>query len=138
MSSMFTHQSTLRVRYAETDQMGVVYYGNYATYFEVARVEALRSMGITYKSLEEKGIMMPVLEYSIKYFRPAYYDDLIDIELQIPERPVSRIRFDYISRNPAGTTINQAQTTLVFVNAQTKRPMAAPEVVNQALAKYFN
>ena len=85
----------IRVRYAETDQMGFVYYGNYATYFEVARVEMLRSLGFTYKKLEGEGVILPVLEFTIKYIRPAYYDDLLSIKTTIRELPSARIRFFY-------------------------------------------
>ena len=77
---MFTHKTKLRVRYAETDQMGYVYYGNYATYFEVARVEAMKSLGISYKELEEAGVMMPVLHYATKFYKPALYDDELIIK----------------------------------------------------------
>ena len=72
---MFTNETKVRVRYAETDQMGYVYYGNYATYFEVARVDCMKSLGISYKELEDAGVMMPVLHYATKYYKPAFYDD---------------------------------------------------------------
>ncbi|MBP6403824.1 MAG: acyl-CoA thioesterase, partial [Bacteroidia bacterium] len=84
---MYTSEIQVRVRYAETDQMGYVYYGNYAAYFEVARVEALRSLGFSYKKLEEDGLMLPVLDFSVKYFKPAYYDDVLTIKTTIRELP---------------------------------------------------
>ncbi|MFM7728720.1 MAG: acyl-CoA thioesterase, partial [Flavobacteriales bacterium] len=92
---MISHSIFLRVRYAETDRMGYVYYGNYATYFEVARVETLRAIGITYKSLEDEGILLPVVDFRIRYFAPAHYDDEICITCAITEMPSARIRFQY-------------------------------------------
>ena len=93
MQLSFTKTIELRVRYSETDQMGYCYYGNYAQYFEVGRVEALRSIGMSYKALEESGIMLPVSEFQVKYFAPAYYDDLLRIETQIIELRGSRLLF---------------------------------------------
>jgi acyl-CoA thioester hydrolase len=90
---MFLNETNLRVRYAETDRMGYVYYGNYAGYYEVGRVEALRSLGMSYREMEDSGIMLPVLTYSIKYFKPSYYDDLLTIQTIIPEIPGTRIKF---------------------------------------------
>ena len=92
-------RTNLRVRYAETDRMGYVYYGNYATYFEVGRVEAMKSIGMSYKKLEDSGIMMPVLEYKIKYFKPAFYDDELTIVTSIKELPMARITFFYETYN---------------------------------------
>ena len=90
---MFIHKTKIRVRYAETDQMGYAYYGNYATYFEVARVEALRSLNFSYKQLEKDGVMLPVLEFGIKYFKPGFYDDELTIKTMISELPSARIKF---------------------------------------------
>ncbi|MFI5220657.1 MAG: acyl-CoA thioesterase, partial [Bacteroidia bacterium] len=115
---MFTSEIQTRVRYAETDRMGYVYYGNYATYFEVARVEALRTMGMTYKEMEDEGIILPVLEYSIKFLKPAFYDDLLTIKTVIKEMPAARIRFDYETYNQDGILLNIAETTLVFVDVK--------------------
>lgn len=123
---MISNEIQVRVRYAETDQMGYVYYGNYATYFEVARVELLRSIGFTYKKLEEEGIMLPVFEFSIKYFKPAFYDDLLTIKTTIPETPSARIKFLYETFNENGVILNKAETTLVFISKATNRPTAIP------------
>ena len=95
--SIFQHEHQIRVRYGETDQMGYVYYGNYASYFEVARVEALRSLGISYRSLEEQGVMMPVKLYSIDFKLPCKYDELLTIRTEIREMPEARIRFYYFT-----------------------------------------
>src|SRR5690606_40487146 len=91
MQIQFSNQTKVRVRYSETDQMGYCYYGNYAAFFEVARVEALRELGMSYKQMEEDGIAMPVLEYQIKYYKPAFYDDELIIETTITEMPKARI-----------------------------------------------
>ena len=92
---MYTFETKLRVRYSETDQMGYVYYGNYASYFEVARVDMLRSIDLSYKAMEESGIMMPVLELKSKYIKPAFYDDLLTVKVIIREIPQTRILFNY-------------------------------------------
>lgn len=117
--------------------MGYVYYGNYSTYFEVARVEALRSLGVSYKSLEDEGIMLPVLEYRIKYFKPAFYDDLLRIETVIDKLPSARIHFSYKTFQQDGTQVNEAETTLVFVDVKTGKPIAAPEHILEKFREYF-
>jgi len=127
----------MRVRYAETDQMGYVYYGNYATYFEVARVELLRSLGFTYKKLEEEGVILPVLDFSIKYIRPAYYDDLLTIKTIIKEIPSARIRFNYETLNEKNELLNVADTTLVFVDKKSGRPGPPPLDLMEAIGKFF-
>jgi len=134
---MYAFELTIRVRYAETDQMGFVYYGNYATYFEVARVEMLRSLGISYKSFEEKGVMMPITEYSIKYIRPAYYDDLLKIKVILNELPGKRIIFHYETFNENASLLNKAITHLAFINSETKRPIDAPEILLDKLTPFF-
>ena len=116
----------IRVRYAETDQMGYVYYGNYAQYFEVARVEMLRELGFSYKLLEAQGVMLPVVHYEIKYFKPAFYDDLLEIKTTIPTLPAARLQFNYETFNAQGVLLNEASTTLVFINRETGRPCRAP------------
>lgn len=132
---MISNEIQVRVRYAETDQMGYVYYGNYATYFEVARVELLRSIGFSYKKLEEEGIMLPVFEFSIKYFKPAFYDDLLTIKTTIPETPSARIKFVYETFNESGVLLNKAETTLVFISRATNRPTSIPKDLLEAISK---
>ena len=134
---MFTFEWPIRVRYAETDKMGYTYYGNYATYLEVARVEALRSLGISYKELEDEGVMLPVLEYYIKYFKPAYYDEELLVHIKINKRPDIRIEFEYEMYNKSGEKINFAQTTLVFVDVNTGKPTKPPFKVTQAFDQFF-
>ncbi|MEY5048609.1 MAG: putative thioesterase [Bacteroidota bacterium] len=135
---MFSLSVEIRVRYAETDQMGYVYYGNYATYFEVARVEAMRSLGISYKELEARGVMMPVLEYKSKYIRPAKYDDLLKVTVNIKQKPTTRILFDYEVHNQEGTLLNVGETTLVFIDTNTGRPCKAPDYFNALMDTYFS
>ncbi|GAB4126539.1 MAG: thioesterase family protein [Raineya sp.] len=134
---MFQSQTQLRVRYAETDQMKYVYYGNYAIYFEVARVECLRNLGLEYKKLEEEHqIMMPVLEQYSKYIKPAMYDDVLNIKVSIPELPQTRIRFEYeVFRQEV--ILHKAYTILAFVNMETLRPVTCPQVLLELLKKYF-
>lgn len=135
---MYRNEIRLRVRYAETDRMGYVYYGNYATYFEVARVEALRTLGLSYRSLEDSGILLPVLDYSVRYRKPAYYDDELLIRTVIPEMPGARIRFSYEVMNQSGECITNAETTLVFIKKESNRPAPAPESLIDALRPFFS
>jgi acyl-CoA thioester hydrolase len=134
---MYISETFLRVRYGETDQMGYVYYGNYASYFEVARVESLRQLGMTYKELEEKGVMMPVLENKSKFLAPAVYDDNLRIVTTIRDKPGVRIKFEYEISNEAGKLLHQGETLLVFVNKNTGRPCRPPEEFNKVLEPFF-
>ncbi|HCQ30317.1 MAG TPA: thioesterase [Flavobacteriales bacterium] len=134
---MFKSEVKIRVRYAETDKMGYCYYGNYATYFEVARVEALRGLGLSYRKMEDEGFVMPVLEFKIKYYKPAYYDDELTIETTIPNLPQTRIFFTYKTFNQEGVLLNEAETTLVFVDKNTMRPTQPPkEFINKLIPFY--
>jgi acyl-CoA thioester hydrolase len=133
---MFCKEIELRVRYAETDRMGCVYYGNYATYFEVARVETLRSAGITYKSLEDEGILLPVVEYNIRYYAPAHYDDLLLIKTVIPTIPGVKIRFEYETWRET-ELLNKGWTELVFVDGKTGKPVRCPSDVANALLPFY-
>lgn len=135
---MFSSELQIRVRYAETDRMGYVYYGNYAIYLEVARVEALRSLGFSYKKLEDEGVMLPVLDFSIRYLKPAFYDDLLTIKTIIPELPGARIRFQYEMFNESGIQLNKADTTLVFIDRKSNRPCPAPEDFLKSLIPFFS
>jgi acyl-CoA thioester hydrolase len=134
MEALFESTTEIRVRYAETDRMGYVYYGNYATYFEVARVEAIKKLGLSYRALEDSGIMLPVLQYSIKFYKPAFYDDLLKINTRITLCKGTRIVFDYTVLNEDGQVLSQADTTLVFISAATKKPIAVPEILLSALS----
>lgn len=135
---MFSFETTIRVRYAETDQMGYVYYGNYATYYEVARVEMLRSLGTSYKSMEDQGIMMPVTDLQVRYHKPVRYDEQITIRVTIAELPAVRIRFQYELFDTEGVLVNTGETTLVFVDMQRNRPCKAPASFLEAIGTFFN
>lgn len=134
---MFETTTQVRVRYAETDQMGVVYYGNYATYFEIGRVEALREMGASYRAMEESGVMLPVLDLKVKYIRPAKYDDLLTIKVTVPQMPNTRITFLYEITNEEGTLLTVGETTLVFVDMAKNRPTAIPEPFAGLFRRWF-
>lgn len=123
---MIQFNTSIRVRYGETDKMGYVYYGNYAQYFEVGRVELLRSLGVSYKSLEETGIMLPVSSMDIKYIKPAFYDDLLTIKTFVEEVPGVKIKFRYETYNQEEVLLNIAETTLVFVDMKSGRPIKCP------------
>ncbi len=135
---MFSHTIQIRVRYSETDRMGYSYYGNYATYYEVARVEALRELGINYKELEDEGTLLPVSEFSIKYFKPAFYDDIIHITVSITELPKARIKFLYESKNELGQVINTGETVLVFVDKLSGKPKPAPHRILDKLKQFIH
>ncbi|MEQ8362395.1 MAG: thioesterase family protein [Cyclobacteriaceae bacterium] len=134
---MYISETYVRVRYGETDQMGYVYYGNYASYFEVARVESLRQLGMTYKELEHMGVMMPVLENNSKYLSPALYDDNLKIVTTIREKPGVRICFEYEIFNEAGKLIHQGETKLVFINKASGRPCKPPQAFDKVLEPFF-
>jgi acyl-CoA thioester hydrolase len=135
---MYTSETTIRVRYAETDQMNYVYYGNYSSYYEVGRVEAFRKLGLTYKSLEETGIGMPVVENHSFYHKPIVYDDLITIKVTIPELPTKRIKFEYKIFNQDEVLVHSGNSILVFINLSTGKTVKAPESMLEALAPFFD
>ncbi len=122
----FQHTVSLRVRYGETDQMGYCYYGNYASYFEVGRVETLRELGHSYKELEDSGVMLPVSHFEIDYLKPAYYDDELFVTTLIKELKGTRLFFEYEIHNAKKDLICKGKTTLVFVNKENMRPIAPP------------
>jgi acyl-CoA thioester hydrolase len=135
---MFTFEvPPIRVRYADTDQMGYVYYGNYARYYEIGRVEALRGLGFHYKEMEASGVMMPVYENRSRYLRPARYDDLLTIRVSIRELPTVRIVFHYDIYNQQADHLNTGETTLVFQQMATGRLCRAPEELLQKLKPFF-
>lgn len=118
---------SLRVRYAETDPMKYVYYGNYATYFELGRVELFRSIGISYDEIEKQGIWLPVSDYKIKYLKPALYDQKLEIHTFMRKIPGVRIEFEYEIYNEEGVKITEASTTLFFLSAETNRVIKCPD-----------
>jgi acyl-CoA thioester hydrolase len=134
---MYQSETSIRVRYGETDQMAYVYYGNYAMYYEVARVESLRRLGVTYKELEASGVMMPVLENHSKFLGPARYDELLRIVTTIREKPAVKIKFEYEIFNEQNKLINQGETLLVFVDIKSRRPCRTPEMMTKVLEPFF-
>jgi acyl-CoA thioester hydrolase len=134
---MFEHITKIRVRYGETDQMGYMYYGNYAEFYEVGRVEMLRSLGLTYKGMEQSGIMMPVLELKCKYLKPALYDEEISVKVIMDKMPGIRIHFRYELSNEKTELINLGETLLVFINMKTNRPCLPPQDFIDKLVPFF-
>ena len=134
---MYSFKTKVRVRYAETDQMGFVYYGVYAQYFEVGRVELLRSLGVSYKSLEEEGYFLPVVNFEIQYQKPALYDDELTIKTTIKEVPSTRIEFYYETFNMDNESLNTAKVVLVFIDKNTKKPCLPPDIIINKLKEKF-
>ena len=122
-----------RVRYSETDQMGVVYYGNYAQYFELGRTEWLRSKGITYKFMENNGIMLPVISLKCDFIKPALYDDVLTIKAILKKKPGVRIEFDYEITNQHNELVCTGNTVLVFINMKNNRPTRCPSYILDSL-----
>jgi len=134
---MFRHATKIRVRYGETDQMGYMYYGNYAEFFEVGRVEMLRSLGLTYSGMEASGIMMPVLEMHSKYLKPARYDELITINVIVAKMPGVKIHFKYEIFNEKDELIHIGETLLAFINMKTNRPCLPPQDFIDKMKPFF-
>lgn len=136
MKYNFNYNTSIRVRYGETDQMGYCYYGNYAQFFEVGRVEALREVGFSYKDIEDLGFMLPVSEFTVKYIRPAYYDDELIIITEISEIKGPKITFDYKILNAKKELVSSAKTDLVFVKKENMRPCAPPDFFLEKLKPF--
>jgi len=136
---MYESITQIRVRYAETDQMNVVYYGNYAQYFEVGRVESIRQLGYTYKDMEAEGVMMPVIELNVKYLRPATYDDLLTVKTQIREMPHDhRIEFHQEVFNEKGKLLTAGNVKLYFLETKTWKKTNMPDALREKLLPYFS
>ena len=134
---MYSHSTKIRVRYGETDQMGYMYYGNYAQYYEVGRVEMLRSLGMDYAAMEASGIMLPVLELSCKFIKPAKYDQEITVKTSVDQLPGIRIHFKHELFNEAEELINIGATTLVFVDMLKNKPCLPPEDFMNRIREWF-
>ncbi|MEM9363279.1 MAG: thioesterase family protein [Bacteroidota bacterium] len=124
---------SFRVRYGETDQMGVVYHGNYAQYLEMGRVEWLRALGISYRSMEENGIMLPVISLQLEYKKSAYYDDLLTVETSLVKAPTVKIEFDYQIFNEKQELLVRGNTVLAFMDMKTGRPTRCPNYILKKL-----
>ncbi|MGB5320697.1 acyl-CoA thioesterase [Lutimonas sp.] len=135
---MIRNQTNIRVRYGETDQMGYVYYGNYAQFFEVGRVEWLRALGVSYKSLEDSGIMLPVIQLNINYMKPAKYDDLLTITTIMTKKPLVKIEFDFEVHNENNVLLTTGYTSLVFMDMKKNKPIKAPQYLLDQIYAQFN
>ena len=130
---MKSHCTYVKVRYAETDQMGVVYHGNYAQYLEIARIDWLQALGISYRQMEEEGVMLPVYELKLRFKRSAKFDDELKIETVLVQKPGARIDFFYRIFNQKGELLTEAETTLIFMDIQKNKPIRCPDYVLKKL-----
>lgn len=137
IKKMRSHTLEIRVRYGETDQMGYVYYGNYAQYFEMGRVEWLRNLGLSYKRMEELGIMLPVLKLHTDYLKPAKYDDLLTLKTTLLKKPSVRIEFDFELFNEQKELLTKAYCSLVFIDMKKNRPTKAPNYILDKIEEFF-
>lgn len=126
---MKTHNTFIKVRYAETDQMGVVYHGNYMQYLEIARIEWLSGLGISYKNMEENGVMLPVYNIDITYKKSAQFDDLLKVVVTLRKLPTVRIVFDYEIYNQDNELLTIASTELIFMNSIVNKPIRCPAYI---------
>ncbi len=135
---MFTHKTQIRIHYALTDQMGFVYHGHYAQFYEIGRTEALRSLGVTYKDVEAIGVIMPVIEIHTKFLRPAKYDDLVTVETTVKELPTHhKIVFHGEIFNEQDELLNSGTVTLFFMEAKTMRRCDMPDMIRERVKGYF-
>lgn len=135
---MYTTEFQIRVRYAETDQMNVVYHANYINYFEVARTEAIRELGFTYREMEAMGVEMPVTEIMIRYLRPAQYDDMLTVKTQLRTLP-EKHHIDFYQEifNEKGKLITSGKVTLFFLDKATKKRSKMPEILREKMMPFF-
>lgn len=134
---MKSHSTYVKIRYAETDQMGVVYHGNYPQYLEIARIEWLASLGISYKKMEEEGVMLPVYELNLKFRKSAKFDDQIRIDTRLKKKPGVRIEFEYKIFNQNQELLTEAETTLIFMDIKKNRPIKCPDYILAKLLSNF-
>jgi len=135
---MYISETNVRVRYAETDRMGYLYHGNYAQYYELGRVEMIRSIGLSYRDLEEKiGVGMPVMTMEIRYIRPAFYDDLLTIKTTIKKNSMDFLRFYVDIFNQDGKLISSGKIKLCFIDIKTKKRVPCPEALSSRLSPHF-
>ena len=134
---MKSFDAQIRVEYHHTDQMGIVHHSNYVKFFEVARTEWLRAIGLTYAEMERRGVMMPITEVQVKYRQPAYYDELITVRAMVEEMPMARMTFTYEISGEDGRAIGSGLTTLGFIDSTTRRPQRAPQWLVEVLEREF-
>ena len=134
---MITSVNEIQIRYDEVDKMGYVYHGNYAKYYHISRTELLRKIGFSDKSMESHNIIMPIIELNIKYMKPIYYDDIITITTYMLNIPGARMKFLHEVRNTDDELINEATSTVVFVDMDSRMPMRAPDFLVNKIKTYF-
>lgn len=134
---MLEHILKFRVRYAETDQMGIVHHATYPIYYEMGRTELFRQLQLPYAQMEQQGVMLPLIELNCRYLKPAYYDEELTLTTRLRKMPSTRIRFDCEIRNARQECINVGHTELVFIDAQSRRPIRVPVEIKEKLEKYF-
>jgi acyl-CoA thioester hydrolase len=135
---MFTSKTQIRIHYALTDQMGLVYHGHYAQFYEIGRTEALRSLGLTYKEVEATGVIMPVTEIHSRFIRPALYDDLITVVTTVKEMPLHhKIVFHSEIFNEQNELLNVGDVTLYFMDAKTMKRVEIPAMIKEKMLGYF-
>lgn len=134
---MLETKTQIRVRYADTDKMGVVYHSNYAVYFEVGRTEMFREIGLPYDEMEKNNVMLPLVDLHINFKRPALYDDLVTVTTRIKELPGVKVHFDYEIHNDRGELLVDGYTTLVFIDMTRNRPIKMPDAIRDVLIRYF-
>lgn len=127
------NEISFRARYSETDQMGVIYHGNYAQYLEMGRVEWLRGKGISYREMEENGVILPVISLQTKFVKSAFYDDLLIVRTTLKKKPSVRIEFDFIVFNEKREVLAEATVELVFMNKEKRRPIKCPDYILEKL-----
>ncbi|MBQ2007470.1 MAG: acyl-CoA thioesterase [Alistipes sp.] len=134
---MISYSTQIRVRYKDTDQMGIMHHSNYVVLYEQARTEWLRAMGLTYAEIERRGVMSPIIEVHSRYHYPAFYDEVLTVKVSIDEMPTARLIVASEVYNEAGKLINTGSVTLGFMNSATRRPCRVPEWFTEALEEYI-
>jgi acyl-CoA thioester hydrolase len=135
---MITCDLQIRVRYGETDRMGYAYYGYYPLYYEQGRSELMRQFGLSYREMEDSGVLLPVADMHVDYYSPAFYDELITVRTSVIDKPTVKIIFIYEIFNSKNELINKATTTLVFVDGKSRKPCRPPRNFMEAIEPYFN
>ena len=135
--ALISYSTQVRVRYKDTDQMGIMHHSNYVVLYEQARTEWLRDMGLTYAEIERRGIMSPIIEVHSRYHYPAFYDEVLTVKVSMEEMPAARLVIASEVYNEAGKLVNTGSVTLGFMHASTRRPCRAPEWFIAALEEYI-
>jgi acyl-CoA thioester hydrolase len=134
---MLSAEIKIRVRYGEVDRMGYLHHGNYALFFEEGRTELLRGFGLSYRKMEDEGILLPLREMNIRYIKPVLYDDEVIVETRLVNKPTAKLEFEYFMKNTEGEILSEAKTTLVFTDSKTRKPIRAPEYFLDLVSSYF-